>query len=80
MDLGLVGKVVLISGSYRGTGAGTAKILADEGATVAVHGHEEGQADTVAEEIRSQGGQAIAVHGSLLTAVSYTHLTLPTKA
>ena len=70
MDLGLVGKVVLISGSYRGTGAGTAKILADEGATVAVHGHEEGQANTVAEEIRSQGGQAIAVHGSLLTAES----------
>ncbi|MFL2987988.1 MAG: SDR family NAD(P)-dependent oxidoreductase [Candidatus Poriferisodalaceae bacterium] len=70
MDLGLVGKVVLISGSYRGTGAGTAKILAEEGATVAVHGHEEGQAKTVVEEIRSEGGQAIAVHGSLLTTES----------
>ena len=41
MDLGLVGKGALISGSYRGTGAGTAKILAEEGATVAVHGHQE---------------------------------------
>ena len=68
MDLGLVGKVALISGSYRGTGAGTAKILAEEGATVAVHGHQEGQPDTVVEEICSNGGQAIAVHGSLLTA------------
>lgn len=67
MDLGLKGKVVLISGSYRGTGAGTAKVLATEGAIVAIHGHQEGQASAVADEIRLGGGEAIEVHGSLLT-------------
>ena len=67
MDLGLNGKVVLISGSYRGTGAGTARILAQEGAIVAVHGHQEGQGTVVAEEIRNSGGEAIDVHGNLLT-------------
>ena len=67
MDLGLNGKVVLISGSYRGTGAGTAKVMAQEGAIVAVHGHQKGQATAVAEEIRLDGGQALEVHGNLLT-------------
>jgi len=68
MDLGLNDKVVLISGSYRGTGAGTAKVMAREGAIVAVHGHQDGQATATAEEIRAAGGQAIDVHGDLLTA------------
>ncbi len=65
MDLGLKDKVVLISGSYRGTGAGTANVFAGEGAIVAVHGHEAGQADEVAEQIVANGGNATAVHGSL---------------
>ena len=67
MELGLNGKVVLISGSYRGTGAGTAKVFAAEGALVAVHGHELGQADDVVAEITSNNGSAIAVHGDLET-------------
>ncbi|HBV25882.1 MAG TPA: short-chain dehydrogenase [Acidimicrobiaceae bacterium] len=65
MDLGLQDKVVLISGSYRGTGAATAKVFCDEGAAVAIHGHDEGQADSTVESIRRRGGNAIAVHGSL---------------
>ena len=67
MELGLNGKVVLISGSYRGTGAGTAKVFAAEGALVAVHGHELGQADGMVAEIISNDGSAIAVHGDLET-------------
>ena len=67
MELGLNGKVVLISGSYRGTGAGTAKVFAAEGALVAVHGHELGQADGMVAEITSNNGSAIAVHGDLET-------------
>ena len=67
MDLGLKDKVVLISGSYRGTGAGTARVFAKEGAIVAVHGHEEGQPDDVVQQIRDQGGNAVAVHGSVTT-------------
>ncbi|MYI00670.1 MAG: beta-ketoacyl-ACP reductase, partial [Acidimicrobiia bacterium] len=32
MDLGLSGKVALVTGSYRGTGSGVARVLAAEGA------------------------------------------------
>ena len=58
MDLGLAGKRALVTGSYRGTGAGIARVLAAEGATVVVHGFEEGQPDEVAAEIAAAGGSA----------------------
>ena len=45
MDLGLEGKSALVTGSYRGTGAGIARVLAGEGVRVFVHGLEPGQAD-----------------------------------
>ena len=51
MDLGLDGRVALVTGSYRGTGAGTARVLAAEGATVLVHGLEPGQADVLTDSI-----------------------------
>jgi 3-oxoacyl-[acyl-carrier protein] reductase len=69
MDLGLKGRVTLISGAYRGTGAGIARVLAGEGATVLVHGFEAGQADEVVADIRANGGEAHAVHGDLRTDV-----------
>ncbi len=62
MDLGLDGKTALVTGSYRGTGAGIAKALAAEGAEVAVHGFVTGEAEAVAEEI---GGDAFAVTGDI---------------
>ncbi|MCU0272811.1 MAG: SDR family oxidoreductase [Acidimicrobiales bacterium] len=67
MDLGLRDRVVLISGAYRGTGAGTARVFAAEGARVAVHGHEPGQADAVVAGIVAAGGAAVAVDGDLGT-------------
>ena len=65
MELVLKGKVGLISGSYRGTGAGTAKVFGEEGALVGVHGHELGQADEVVAGITANKGTAVAVHGEL---------------
>jgi 3-oxoacyl-[acyl-carrier protein] reductase len=67
VNLGLEGRVALVTGSYRGTGAGTARVLAAEGATVVVHGLEPGQADAVAGEIGAAGGRAMAVTGNLRT-------------
>ena len=67
MKLGLEDKVVLVSGSYRGTGAGTAKVFAEEGALVGVHGHELGHADDVVADITANKGSAVAVHGDLGT-------------
>lgn len=61
MDLQLSGKTVLITGSYRGTGAGIAEVFAGEGATVLVHGFEPGQPDEVVASLISGGGKAEAV-------------------
>jgi len=65
MDLGLADKVAFVSGSWRGTGAGIARVLAREGAMVIVHGLEKGQADAVAEEIRAEGQRALAIDGDI---------------
>ena len=67
MDLGLDGRVALVSGSWRGTGAGIARVLAAEGATVLVHGMEPGQADDVATGITAAGGRAHVVVGDIRT-------------
>ena len=67
MDLGLADKVALVTGSWRGTGAGIAAILAAEGATVLVHGLEPGQADTTVAAITEAGGRARPVHGDIRT-------------
>ena len=61
MDLGFDGKTALITGSYRGTGAGVARVLAAEGAHVLVHGFDHGQPDDVVAEIAAAGGSAEAV-------------------
>jgi len=66
MDLGLGGRRALVSGAHRGTGAGIARVLAAEGAAVAVHGFEPGQADAVVKSIVAAGGTAVAVHGDIL--------------
>lgn len=65
MDLGLDDRVALVTGSWRGTGAGIARALAAEGATVLVHGLEAGPADQVVADITARGGQAHAVHGDI---------------
>ncbi len=67
MDLGLDGKVALVTGSYRGTGAGMARVLAAEGATVLVHGLEPGQTDGTVGEITDAGGGGHAVTGDIRT-------------
>ncbi len=67
MDLGLTDKVALVTGSYRGTGAGIARSLAAEGAVVLVHGLEAGQADEVVSDIATGGGRAHVVVGDIRT-------------
>lgn len=65
VDLGLNGRRVLITGSYRGTGEGMARVLAREGAAVWVHGFELEDADAVARTIRAEGHEAHAVAGDI---------------
>jgi 3-oxoacyl-[acyl-carrier protein] reductase len=74
MDLGLDGKVALVTGSYRGTGAGIARMLAAEGATVLVHGLAPGQADETVGAILARGGVGRAVIGDIRTEAGTTAL------
>jgi 3-oxoacyl-[acyl-carrier protein] reductase len=65
VELGLNDKVALVTGSYRGTGAGIAGVLAREGATVYVHGFEAGQPDEVVEALRAEGLDVHPVVGDI---------------
>ena len=65
MDLELTGRVAFISGSYRGTGEGIAKVLAREGAHVLVHGFSAEEPERVVAEIREAGGRADGISGDI---------------
>jgi 3-oxoacyl-[acyl-carrier protein] reductase len=55
----LAGKVTVVTGGSGGIGAATCRLLAANGAKVAVHGRDEARIGTVVDEIGSDGGQAI---------------------
>jgi 3-oxoacyl-[acyl-carrier protein] reductase len=58
MELGLKGKIALVTGSSRGIGRGTALALAAEGCDVMLTGRDAAALDEVAKEIRGQGRRA----------------------
>lgn len=55
MDLQLAGRRALVTGSSSGIGQGIAKVLADEGCKVVVHGRNRERAEKVASEIGAVG-------------------------
>lgn len=61
MELGLDGKVALVTGSSRGIGRGVAETLAEEGCRVVVTARGEEELLEVADGIRARGGEALAV-------------------
>jgi 3-oxoacyl-[acyl-carrier protein] reductase len=62
VDLGLAGKIGLVTGGSRGLGRATALRLAAEGAQVAICGRNADTVEATLAELRAQGGQA---HGEL---------------
>jgi 3-oxoacyl-[acyl-carrier protein] reductase len=57
----LAGKVAVVTGGSGGIGAATCRLLAANGARVAVHCREEAKIDAVVDEIVFDGGRAIGV-------------------
>lgn len=76
----LAGKVAVVTGASKGIGAGIAKSLAAEGASVVVNyaSSKEG-ADRIVAEIGSKGGKAIAVQGDVAKAADVKRLFAETK-
>jgi 3-oxoacyl-[acyl-carrier protein] reductase len=76
----LAGKVAVVTGASKGIGAGIAKELAAQGASVVVNyaSSKEG-ADKVVAEITNAGGKAIAVGGSVAKASDIEKLFAETK-
>ncbi len=69
MDLGLTGKVAVVSASTKGLGKGVATSLAAEGATVIINGRHKQNIHDAVEEIRSKTGQSVfAVMGDVTQA------------
>lgn len=59
--------MLFITGSNSGIGKGIAKALAQEGATVVVHGRNEKEASRVVQEIAANVGKAFVTIGDLAT-------------
>jgi len=66
MDLGLKGKVTLVTGGSKGIGKAVARGLAQEGARVAICARTRAELDATAAELaRTTGGEVFAVAGDL---------------
>lgn len=67
MDLDLAGRRALVTGSSSGIGAGVARILAEEGAAVVIHGRNVERAQAVAKDLADRGARTAVAIGDLAT-------------
>ena len=61
----LEGKVVIVAGAGPGIGEGTVKVLASEGADIAVVDINEAEAKRIAEDVKKAGRKAVAIKADL---------------
>ena len=65
MDLKLSGKRALVTGSTAGIGEAIARLLAVEGASVAIHGRDETRGNQLVDELRRGGTRAVFIKADL---------------
>jgi len=65
VDLGLEGRVFLVTGGTDGLGRATAERLAREGARVAVCGRDRGRLEAAAERLEEHGAEVLAAHADV---------------
>lgn len=76
----LTNQVAVVTGASKGIGAGIAKALAAEGASVVVnYSSSKDGADRVVKEITSTGGKAITIQGDVSKQADITRLFAETK-
>jgi 3-oxoacyl-[acyl-carrier protein] reductase len=80
MDLGLTGKVAIVTGSARGLGAATARRLAQEGAKVVITDINGDLAQATAKALRDEGLTAHCVVGDITQAADVQRLVDETVA
>ncbi|HEF4732242.1 SDR family NAD(P)-dependent oxidoreductase [Burkholderia multivorans] len=80
MDLGLTGKVAIVTGSARGLGAATARRLAQEGASVVVTDINAELAQTTTRALQDEGLAAHCIVGDITRAADVQRLVDETVA
>ena len=74
MDLGLKGKVAVVTGGTQGIGRATALKLAEEGAVVAICARTQAAVDQTVSEIKKHGGEALGVAADMSKAADVERL------
>lgn len=65
MDLGLQGKIALLTGASAGLGFATAKVLAQEGARIAINARDEERLSAAGDELAKTGAEVISLPGDV---------------